>query len=242
LARVAVLIGIVSTAVAFTAEDASAHPFGDPESATISLTAEDTVRVHWQVGMVDDYTYLAQSLDLLPPERTLLDGVVDAQEGDPDLVQASAAFPRYVLGHIGVETGGERCRGSVRPIADLAADGVDIDFRCPGRVAEADITISMLTDLSTYYTTLATGPDGQREAYNGTQTSHAWSFDPDSAPAGSFDAGRSALLQTGAVIGLLIALGAAGVGVRRYRRRRAMAATSLTSPPAVLHPHQKAEL
>ncbi len=235
------LVGVVSTAIALPAGSATAHPFGDPESAAISLITTDSVRVHWQVGMVDDYTYLAQSLDLLPEERTLLDGVVDARDGDPELVAASPKFTAYLLRHLGVTANGAACRGTVQPIEDLVADGVDVDFQCTGDVTRADVMISMLTDLSAYYTTLATGPEGQREAYNGSQTSYSWSFDPSAAPA-ALNTGRSALLQISAVIGLLIVLGAAGVGLRRYRRRRALAATSLTSPPAVSDHHQKAEL
>lgn len=206
---------------------AAAHPFGDPESASIRLSAGNVVRVHWEVGMLDDYTYLAQHLGLLPEERIMLDGAVDVRDDDAELLAGAPEFRDYLLAHIGVVAGGATCRGEVTPISRLAENGVDIDFTCPEDVFEATVDISMLTDLSEFYTTMATGPNGQRQVYDGGQTSHDWSFDPSAAPA---SAGRSAAGQLGLTLAAIVLLGAIAHGVRRHLRRRAAPATSVSSP------------
>lgn len=213
LAALAVaLIGCVTLAPA-----ASAHPFGDPESAAISLTGPDVVRVRWKVGMLDDYTYLAEDLGLLPEERVLLDGAIDVQPGDPALLEGAPEFRDYVLRHIRVSVGGQRCSGELAPVDGLAAHGLDVDFTCPEPVTSASVMISMLTDLSSYYTTMASGPDGQRQAYVGDQDTYTWTFGSDAASA---ETGRSAVLQLAGVSGV-VALGvAAVVVVRRVRRHR----------------------
>lgn len=209
---VVLLVALVTGAV----PPASAHPFGDPETATISLSAPDTVRVHWQVGMLDDYTYLAGGLGVLPDARVMLDGAVDVQDGDAQLVAAAPEFRDYLLDHIGVKAGGRACRGVVAPVGDLAEDGVDVDFTCAGDVSVATVSISMLGDLSELYTTLATGPHGERQVYSGQQTSYDWAFDPSLAPAAP---ARKAALQLGGVAAALLVAGAGIVAVRRSRRR-----------------------
>ncbi len=75
----------VAAAVLALPSPASAHPFGDPQ--TVSITPDeqrpDVVRVRWRVGGPDDLTLLGVSLGLLPADRILLDGAVDYRTTDP---------------------------------------------------------------------------------------------------------------------------------------------------------------
>jgi len=170
------LVATAASLIAGSVGPSWAHPFGDPESADISLTDSDTVRVHWKAGMVDDYTYLAEAIGALPDARETLDGAITPEVGDPFLVEHAAAFPAYLLEHITVRAGGRPCRGRVLPIDSLAAHGVDLDFTCTTTVASASIGITMLADLSSLYTTIATGPGGTQQVYTGTERTHEWSF------------------------------------------------------------------
>lgn len=234
-AALAVALAVTLALAGGVWKSASAHPFGDPETAVISLVDTDTLRVRWAVGMLDDYTYLALDLDLIPTERVMLDGAVDPVDTDPALLADAPAFERYLLDHISVSVGDQACPGRVQPVDDLADDGVDVDFDCPSAVSTATVTISMLTDLSEYYTTVATGPAGAQQVYAGSQLTHDWSFGPTAATAATANTGRDAALQIGLVLGVLGLAGAMALGITRHRRRRGSAATSMSSPPT---PHE----
>lgn len=207
---------------------ASAHPFGKPETAEVSLVAPDTVRVHWQVGMVDDYTYLAQALGALPDGREMLDGVITPELSDPYLVQRSDSFPAYLRRHITVSAGRRRCSGDVHPIRGLAGRGVTIDFTCPEPVTSAAVTIDMLADLSDLYRTIATGPDGTRQVYAGTDTTHRWTF--DRSPASSH-AVSGLDLRALIVVGGTVLLATAAFFLRHRRGRSLLVVTPERAPP-----------
>ncbi|MFC8733181.1 hypothetical protein ACFT5B_12045 [Luteimicrobium sp. NPDC057192] len=205
---------LASAAASLLAPTASAHPFGAPPTATVSRPQAATVRVHWQVGAADDLSYLAAHLDLLPPSRVLLDGAVTPEDGDPAVLEGSPRFDSYVLEHVAVAAGGATCTGTVTDKADILASGVDVDFTCPRPVTRATVTLSMLTDMSPLYSTLATGPSGQKAAYAQDETAHAWSF---SGTGGTSSGAWVPLALTAAGLGLA---GAGAVVATRARRRR----------------------
>jgi hypothetical protein len=223
-------VGVLASVVTVGAGSASAHPFGDPESAEISLTDDDTVRVHWQVGMVDDFTYLAQALGVLDPDRELLDGVLTPELGDWYRVQRAPSLPAYVLSHLSVQARGRACPGTVLPVEKLAADGITVDFTCAAPVSSADVSISMLADLSDLYRTVATGPDGTRQVYTGTATTHRWALSRPSAghhPLG-LAPGRWLVLAA-VVLGLL---GVVAFAATRRRQRARPSVVPARGPPA----------
>jgi hypothetical protein len=194
---------------------ASAHPFGAPPTATVSRPGPATVRVHWQVGAADDLSYLAAHLGLLAPGRVLLDGAVTPQDGDPAVLEGSPRFDTYLLEHVAVTAGGATCTGAVTDKTDVLASGVDVDFTCPRSIDRATVTLSMLTDISPLYSTLATGPGGQKAAYAQDETAHEWTF------SGGGGADTGAWLPLGlTAAGLGLAGAGAVVGTRTARRRR----------------------
>lgn len=180
-----VIAGSVGTGGVLAAPPAEAHPFGAPQTATLSLADPATVRVRWQVGALDDLSYLAAALGALPADRTMLDGAVAVEPDDPDVLARSGRLEPYLLRHVAVRTADGGCAGTVAPLGDVRADGAVIDFACPAPVTTATVEITTLADLSTLYTTLVTGPDGQRVAYGGSQTSRVWHLAGPARPGGA---------------------------------------------------------
>jgi hypothetical protein len=217
LATLAV-VGIASGSAALAPNPAAAHPFGDPQTVTVTPDGQrpDMVRVTWRVGGPDDLTLLGVSLGLLPRDRTRADGTVDYRYTDPGVVGASAAFTGYLLDRITVTGADARpCAGDVEPIHALALKGATVDYVCPGPVATATVAVRMLTDLNPAYRALATGPSGQRAVYDSAAESHAWTLVGVPPVAGT---GRSALWQLAVVVGVLLLAVAAGPAILRRRR------------------------
>ncbi|MGW4681950.1 hypothetical protein ACWEOS_26090 [Micromonospora taraxaci] len=216
----------VTAAVLALPSPAVAHPFGDPQ--TVSITPDeqrpDVVRVRWRVGGPDDLTLLGVSLGLLPADRVLLDGAVDYRTTDPAVLASSEQFPAYLLKQITVADGARQCVGAVAPLKALARAGATVDYTCPGPVGTVTVAVRMLTDLNPAYRAMATGPGGQRAVYGSGEDSHDWTLAGGAPTVGSSSRGRSAAVQLAAVLGgaLLVAVGALLVS-RRVRRRRAVA-------------------
>ncbi|MEU7675465.1 hypothetical protein AB0C42_11690 [Micromonospora taraxaci] len=221
-----VLALAVAAAVLALPSPAAAHPFGDPQ--TVSITPDeqrpDIVRVRWRVGGPDDLTLLGVSLGLLPADRVLLDGAVDYRMTDPAVLASSEQFPAYLLKQITVADGARQCVGAVAPLKALARAGATVDYTCPGPVGTVTVAVRMLTDLNPAYRAMATGPGGQRAVYGSGEDSHDWTLAGGAPTVGSPSRGRSAAVQLAAVVGgaLLVAVGALLVS-RRVRRRRAVA-------------------
>lgn len=217
--RLLAALGLVAVATVLAPSPAEGHPFGPPQTATIALDdADGVVRVHWQPGAPDDYTYLAVGLGLSAEDLSQDPGGLLAVKKDADLLTASPDFERYLRRHVTVsDEDGGRCDSTVEPVEHLVADGVQLTFDC-GRTPEAvDVDLSLLTDLHPAYQTLASGPQGQRFAYTATATSHGWSFRPDAA---SPELGRSAATQLSVVLGgLVLVVAAPLLALRRTRRK-----------------------
>lgn len=215
---------------AVAAPGASAHPFGDPQTADITSTAQG-VQVLWkaapddvtalamQLGVLEETrTYVFQDGTLVPAESAASDGVVLA--GAPELVQ-------YLLDHVTVRSGERACAGTLQPVTDVIAEGATLAFDCGGPVRDAHVELDLLVDLNDAYRTLANGPGGQRTVYSKDQQAHTWTFPAsvpgpggtDAAPAGDGDdVASSAALQLGGAVGALVLAGGAVV---LWRRRRA---------------------
>ncbi|WP_300677841.1 hypothetical protein [Nocardioides sp.] len=212
---------VVSTAVV----PAHAHPFGPPQTVTISAASDGAagfVRVRWSPGAVDDLALLW---------RHLREGSVSAAElADPSAIslsdsaaaaralRADPAFAAYLADHIDVTAAGHPCTSSLEPISSLPREGATLAFDCGTSVAEAEVRVSTLTDLHPAYRAFATGPGGAKAVYDGDHPVHRWSLDA----AGSVpeSAGRSALLQLSVTGVGLVAGSALLVGVRRRRTRK----------------------
>ncbi|MEU4551995.1 hypothetical protein EV382_2402 [Micromonospora violae] len=215
----------VAAAVLALPSPAAAHPFGDPQ--TVSITPDeqrpDVVRVRWRVGGPDDLTLLGVSLGLLPADRILLDGAVDYRTTDPAVIASSEQFPAYLLKQITVTDGARPCLGAVAPLKALARTGATVDYTCPGSVDTVTVAVRMLTDLNPAYRAMATGPGGQRAVYGSGEDSHDWTLTGGTPAVGTTTRGRSAAVQLAAVAAgaLLVTIGALLV-LRRLRRRRAV--------------------
>ncbi|MEU8814820.1 hypothetical protein [Actinoplanes sp. NPDC048796] len=212
--RVLVTLAVAGIAVA-APSPAAAHPFGDPQTVSISFDEQQPAVVHvkWRVGGPDDLTLLGVELGLLPPERRKADGNVDYRYTDPGVVGASSKFADYFLRQIAVTDGTRECAGQVRqPIEALALKGATASFTCPSPVTSATVAVRMLTDLNPAYRTLATGPEGQRYAYEDGNDTHSWTLvgaHPD----------NSAFTQLAAVLGAVLVIIATALVLLKRRRR-----------------------
>lgn len=205
-------------------EPASAHPFGAPQTADITSTTTG-LQVHWQASP-DDVTALAVRLGVLEGMRTFVfeDGALVPEESDASdgvLLADSPRLVTYLLEHITAAAGGSDCEGVVLPVADVTVHGATVEFDCGGSVRDADVRITMLTDLHEAYVTMAQGPGEVRRAYSKQTPVHAWEFrEPAAAPvaqvSSSGGTGASAALQMGGVLSVL----AVGVGGLLWWRRR----------------------
>jgi hypothetical protein len=243
LARAAVIVLLAwPLALVWPAVPAHAHPFGDPQTVTVS-GGDGTVRVVWRAGMVDDLTLLGIHLGVLPEDRVMLDGAITYEDGDPAAIAAADELHDYLLDRIGVSAGGADCSGEVVEVGDLLEDGATLDFACSAPLAPATVTVRTLTDLHPAYRTLATGPGGQRAAYAESSDAHEFTLTGEAPPVAGTDAdgatpdggsapaaqslGASAALQIGAVLGVLLTT---VVGAALVRRRRGRTTTPTPTP------------
>jgi hypothetical protein len=221
--RALILLGLTCALVLGTGGGANAHPFGDPQTATIAADGE-VVSVVWRVGAADDLTLLGVELGVLPEDRVMLDGAIDLVDGDAEAVAGSQELRAYLVDRIEVSAGGDGCAGSVVEVGDLVDDGARVEYTCPRAVDTARVTVRTLTDLHPAYRTLAKGPDGQRAVYESAADTHDWALRSGTGGAAGKDAtkapddlGRSAALQLGAVLGVVFLILVAGALVLRRR-------------------------
>ncbi|MEU2612123.1 hypothetical protein ABZ570_11145 [Micromonospora sp. NPDC007271] len=210
-------------------DPASAHPFGAPQQIEVAGEGDHGVRVRWLVGGADDLTLLGIGLGVLPKDRVMLDGAVTYEASDAAALAEAPEFATYLTERITVTQDGRPCQGEVSVADDLAADGAEVLFTCPGPVSTVAVTSRMLTDLHEAYRTLARGPHGQKAVYDATHESVDWaitgSTDTGSHAASTqvvaaVSADRSAV-QLAVVGGVLMAFGAGGIFWHRWRGRKA---------------------
>ncbi|WP_141014231.1 hypothetical protein [Nocardioides sambongensis] len=235
------LLGVAAP-IATAGTGVAAHPFGNPQTVEVGRSG-GTVQVVWRVGMADDLTLLGISLGVLPEDRVMLDGAITYEDGDAAAVADSDELHGYLVDRIRVVADGVACPGEVVAVGDLITDGATLQFSCAPAPTEADVEVTTLLDLHEAYRTLASGPAGQRAVYGSDATSHSWQLPegsavlaaatapdataPDGAGAADSDSGssatdgpglgRSAVLQIGAVLGVLLVLLLAGaLWLRRH--------------------------
>jgi hypothetical protein len=200
----------------------AAHPFGDPQTLTVTRDDDDPAVVHltWKVGAADDLTLLGIHLGVLPEDRLMLDGAVAYDAGDAALVQQAPELASYLRAHLAVTASGTACVPRVGEAGDLVADGVDVAFTCPTAPASVAVTATTLTDLHPAYRALATGPGGQHQVYGSDAPTHEWALGVTAPGARPTGAGSSAALQIGGVLGAVLSAVVVGAVVARRRRRR----------------------
>jgi hypothetical protein len=207
------------------AAPASAHPFGNPQTATVAVDGGNPriVRVTWKPGALDDLALLRDFLDLPGRRSSYRDGLPNLSESAEAARQLTRApaLTRYLLGRVAVTSGGA-CAGRALPIDSLAGDGVTLEFTCSAPVTTASVELRTLTDLHPAYRTLATGPGGQRAVYDSDHETHDWAVTAAAAADSGVVAstGRSAALQLSAMGGVLAAVVGAVLVVRRRRTRK----------------------
>ncbi|PKQ32001.1 MAG: hypothetical protein CVT62_06355 [Actinobacteria bacterium HGW-Actinobacteria-2] len=223
--RVVAGVAAAVAVLAGPAGRADAHPMGPPQQATVSLAAANKVQIVWKFGAMDDISWLAYDLGLLPSERIMLDGAITPQASDAELVQKSPALTAYLTKQMAVTSSGRACTPQVAPPTDIANLGTTVVFTCSGPVSQATVELQLLTDLEASYATIATGPDGTQATYTGYATTRDWSFDPTTAPAASDGFGAAGWtawfpqgLPVAAAIGLPLAVGGT-IWLVRTRRR-----------------------
>jgi hypothetical protein len=214
--RALVVVALAWAIVLGNGGAASAHPFGDPQTAAIEADAE-VVSVVWRVGGIDDLTLLGVELGVLPDDRVMLDGAINLVDGDAQALAGSEEFHDYLLDRIDVSAEGDACAGTVVEVGDLTDDGARLEYTCPQPVDTASVTVRTLTDLHPAYRTLATGPDGQRAVYESAFDTHEWALRSGTGSGKSEDLGRSAVLQLGGVLGAVLLILVAVASVLRRR-------------------------
>lgn len=218
-----VLIGVLVPGAA------SAHPFGAPQQIKIAGEGDHEVRVRWVVGGTDDLTLLGLALGVLSEDRVMLDGAVIYEASDGAALAKAPEFAGYLTERITVTQDGQPCEGEVRVADDVAADGAEVLFTCPGPVSTVTVTSRMLTDLHQAYRTLARGPDGQKAVYDAAHESADWTVSagtgtgsrPVSTRTVAAAPSGGSALQLSAIGGVLLAVVAAGILWYRRRGRRA---------------------
>ncbi|MER7169627.1 hypothetical protein ABT336_26675, partial [Micromonospora sp. NPDC000207] len=144
-AAVAATLGIAGT-------PASAHPFGPPSAADVSVSG-DRVSLVWQAAE-DDWVALGQSVGAFEDPTQ---GSVDTTVTGEQKLQRSTAVRDYLLGNIRVSQAGQDCAGTLLPLEQLLTEGARLRFDCPRPVTELRLTVTTLTDLNPAYRTVATG-------------------------------------------------------------------------------------
>ncbi|MFE0630737.1 hypothetical protein ACFW3D_27735 [Streptomyces sp. NPDC058864] len=146
----------ICSAVAGPAPSASAHPFGPPSTAEVSVDGSRLV-IAWNTDKLD-WVALGQSL-----------GVFKGQDGGrspsslsfAQRLQGSPVVRDYLLKHLAVAQAGRPCHAAVvGAMENFLARGAQVAFDCPAPVVDVDVTISALTDLHPAYRTMltSTGP------------------------------------------------------------------------------------
>ncbi|WP_405087397.1 hypothetical protein [Microbispora sp. NBC_01389] len=191
--------------MAASATPASAHPFGPPATARISV-AGSHVALTW----------------LASPDDLVALGVAKGAFADPapeltgeQKLQRSTVVRDYLISKITVSQGGRPCAGQLASLVGVTDQGARFTFDCPRKVDDLDVNIGALVDLDANYRTVVTA-DTQgaptQKLFTATTTTQHLSF--------SASGGKPATV-VGLAVGLAIGV-VAGIGgfvALRVRRR-----------------------
>lgn len=142
-------VGITVAVFAGFAAPASAHPFGPPSTARISVDGA-RASVAW-LAAEDDWVALGQSVGAFEDPTS---GVVTTSMTGEQKLQQSEAVHRYLLERIGVNQNGTACSGRIISMEQLLTKGAQLEFECPEPIVEVAISVSVLTDLNEAYRTM----------------------------------------------------------------------------------------
>lgn len=209
--------------LAAPAPAAVAHPFGPPSTARISADGS-RVSIAWRANS-DDWVALGQSLGAFEDPES---GTVSTELTGEQKLQRSPAVHTYLLRHITVAQDGSACEGEVAALERLLDEGAKLTFNCPAPLVEAEVTVSVLTDLNEAYRTvlMADGTATPRQTlFTAVDRTHHLRF----AASGGGVPGSVAAVAGGTAVAVLAV--AAGLFVRRRARRRTATAPA-TAPGA----------
>jgi hypothetical protein len=207
---------LVAVGSLLTATPASAHPFGEPQTARISADGSQVI-MRW-TSPPDDLLLLGGAVGAIPGLRTYVfdsspDGVPEqVGASDRELITSSPDVAAYMADHLAVRQGGQACEPDVS-LDDLMDDGALIVFECDRAVTDVEIEITMLTDFHESYRTAAIGAGGMtpgRVLYTVDDPVHRWSFEP--GDRGSSGTGAVPWVAAGMLVTLL------GLGTWAWRR------------------------
>ncbi|MBL6277255.1 hypothetical protein JMF97_13925 [Micromonospora fiedleri] len=175
---------------------AAAHPFGPPTTAQVAVDGS-RVDISWQPAE-DDWVALGQSLGAFEDPSA---GPVATQLTGEQKLRESAAVRDYLRERITVSQHGQPCRGELKPLDGLLAQGARLTFDCPAPVRTLDITLTALTDLNQAYRTIlrAESASPAETLYTAAADTHQVDFTQSggglgSATALAFGVGAAAVL------------------------------------------------
>lgn len=98
-----------------TAVPADAHPYGYPQTVTITADAArpDVVHQTWKAGGVDELTLRGVHVDLLLQDRVTLHVATSHQPSDATALAPSAPFANYLIRQMTVSGAGQACTSAV---------------------------------------------------------------------------------------------------------------------------------
>ena len=215
LTRLLVVLSLAA-ALVWLGDPATAHPFGQPPQAVVTAEGRD-VTVRWQAPP-DDTRALGAAVGALPEGGTSVfefddegnavqrDGADEAGFGD------SPALREYLREHIDVSQEGSPCPVEDVRAGDMLAQGATLTFTCPEIVSEAELAVTMLTDVHPAYRTVSYVGDASRGVLH-TRDDPAQTLDFDGGGSGT-----PLVVPVAATVGVLV-VGLLVAGLRRRRSR-----------------------
>lgn len=170
--RLPVLAVLCLMLVVLPAAPASAHPFGPPLTARLSVDGT-AMSVRWSAEE-DDWVALGRHVGAFAETPMGVDGV---ELTGLERLQRSERLRAYLLDQMIVSQDGVACAASVDDLATLRQTGMTLRFRCPAEITVVDVQLSALTDVHEAYRTVATGPSGAEPSqvlYTAAQPVVSW--------------------------------------------------------------------
>ncbi len=129
-----------------SATPASAHPFGPPATARISVTGSHVALVY--TASPDDWVALGEAKGAFKDPAPELTG--------EQKLERSTVVRDYLTSKITVSQDGRPCAEQLASLVGVTDYGARFSFDCPQPVDDLDVTIGALVDLNTNYRTMVT--------------------------------------------------------------------------------------
>ncbi|GIF64571.1 hypothetical protein Ais01nite_26060 [Asanoa ishikariensis] len=198
-----VLLGalVVLAVVGMAGTPATAHPFGPPSTANVTVHGS-SLKLVWHAAE-DDWVALGQSVGAFDDPATDVTG--------EQKLQRSPAVRTYLLDRMTVRQAGQGCPGSLHELTDVLATGATITYECPADVDEVKIRLAALMDLNEAYRTVLVGDS--EALFTATSPEQQLRLSGSSS-------GLSTVLPLAIGTAVVVVLGLAALVVLRRRRRR----------------------